>query len=70
MTEERLTEDVALAFRQAVAFRAALEVTVERLGQYTGMCACPGVSCVESCGECDKTQALVNGVRALLDGRS
>jgi hypothetical protein len=45
---------------------AVLLECVNRLGQYVGMCRCPGKACVEACDECDKTQAIINGVRSLL----
>jgi len=37
-----------------------------RLDQYIGMCRCPGESCVSACGECNRTQGLVNDIRAFM----
>ncbi len=37
-----------------------------RLDQYIGMCACPGESCVSACGVCNRTQGLVNDIRAFM----
>jgi hypothetical protein len=41
-----------------------------RLDQHIGMCACPGMACVEACSECHTTQDLVNRIRAFMQGRS
>jgi hypothetical protein len=40
-----------------------------RLDQYIGMCACPGMPCVTACSECDRTQELVNRMRAFMRGQ-
>jgi hypothetical protein len=45
---------------------AVLRECLNRLGQYIGMCRCPGKACVEACDECDKTQAIINGAHSLL----
>ena len=50
--------------------RSLLSEARIRLDQYIGMCACPGMPCVTACRECDATQALVNRIRAFMQGRS
>lgn len=50
--------------------RALLKESHDRLSQYTGGCACPGVSCVESCSECHRTQGLVNRIYAVIRPRT
>ena len=44
---------------------ALLREAESRLDHYTLGCPCPGVSCVESCRECNATQALVNRIHAV-----
>jgi len=65
-TLDRAIVRAEAAERERDALKVVLVQAVLRLGQYTGMCRCPGMTCVEACNECDKTQGLVNRGHAAL----
>jgi len=64
----KLWEEIDALRARSLFARVLLKESVDRFDQYTGPCPCPGVTCVESCAECRKTQGLVNRIHAALRG--